>query len=171
MQKYKSRNDVPDKYKWDLTAFFKNDEEFNKAFKDSETRIKKIKDYVGCTKDANKLYEFLEFSTTTESVVENLYVYAYLLNDQELGISKNMERKAKAEDLMNNYEVSVSFFEPELLELTKEEYEKLYVTNPKLNEHKPSLSRIYRKKEHVLSEREEQIVTELCNAMDHFDDM
>lgn len=30
MNKYKSRKDVPEKYKWDLTDFYKNDEEFNK---------------------------------------------------------------------------------------------------------------------------------------------
>ena len=171
MQKYKSRKDVPDKYKWDLTAFFANDEEFDKKYKDSEKKIDKIKDYVGCTKDANKLYEFLEFSTKIESVIENLYVYAYLINDQELGISKNMERKAKTEDLMNKFALSVSFFDPELLQLTQEEYNKLYTTNPKLKEYEPTLSRTYRNKEHVLSEREEQIITELCNAMDHFDDM
>ena len=171
MQKYKSRKDVPDKYKWDLTAFFKDEEEYKKKYNDCQKRIKKIKEYVGCTKDANKLYEFLKFSTETESILENLYVYSYLINDQELGISKNMERKASAEDLMNDFSINESFFDPELLQLNKEEYKKLYKTNPKLEEYRPTLDRIYRNKDHVLSEREEQIVTELCNALDHFDDM
>ena len=29
MYNYKTRDEVPEKYKWDLTDFFKNDNEFN----------------------------------------------------------------------------------------------------------------------------------------------
>ncbi len=171
MQKYKSRKDVPKEYKWDLTSFFKSEEEFVSTYQQCKKDIAKIKNYIGCTKDANKLYEFLKYDTETESVTEDLYVYAHLINDEELGISKNMSRKNKAEDLMNEYQLNVSFFNPELLELTKEEYEKLFEDNKKLLEFKPTLDHIYRNKDHILNEREEQIVTELCSAMDHFDDM
>ena len=171
MQKYKSRKDVPNKYKWDLTDFFKSDQEFESTYQKCKKDIAKIKNYTGCTKDANKLYEFLKYDTETESITEDLYAYAYLINDEELGISKNMSRKSKTEDLMNEYFLNVSFFNPELLELTKEEYNKLFKDNKKLLEFKPTLDHIYRNKDHILSEREEQIVTELCSAMDHFDDM
>ena len=66
MQKYKSRKDVPDKYKWDLTSFFKTEEDFEKSYKDCQNKIKKINEYKGCTKDPNKLYEFLEFDRYTK---------------------------------------------------------------------------------------------------------
>ena len=39
---YKSRLDVPDKYKWDLTDFFKNEEEFNKTFKETKSIIEEL---------------------------------------------------------------------------------------------------------------------------------
>ncbi len=171
MQKYKSRKDVPDKYKWDLKAFFKSNEEFDSTYKKCKKDIAKIKNYIGCTKDANKLYEFLKYDTETESVTEDLYAYAYLINDEVLGVSENMSRKSKTEDLMNEYFLNVSFFNPELLELNKKEYDQLFKDNKKLLEFKPTLDHIYRNKDHILSEREEQIVTELCSAMDHFDDL
>ena len=171
MQKYKSRKDVPNKYKWDLTALFKNDKEYEETYKECQKRIKETKIYVGCTKDANRLYEFLTFNTETERMLENLYVYAHLVNDEELGNSKNMERKDRARDLINALAVNTSFFDPELMHLSKEEYHDLYKTNSKLEEFRPTLDRLYRGKDHVLSEREEQIIMELCNAMDNFDDM
>ena len=41
MQKYNSRAEVPDKYKWDLSEFFENDEQFNEAFNETKDLIKK----------------------------------------------------------------------------------------------------------------------------------
>ncbi len=147
MQKYKSRKDVPDKYKWDLKAFFKSNEEFDSTYKKCKKDIAKIKNYIGCTKDANKLYEFLKYDTETESVTEDLYAYAYLINDEVLGVSENMSRKSKTEDLMNEYFLNVSFFNPELLELNKKEYDQLFKDNKKLLEFKTTLDHIYHKKD------------------------
>ena len=59
MEKYQDRGMVPEKYKWDLTSFFKDEDEFNKVYKETEEMIDKLSDYVGCTKDSNKLLEFI----------------------------------------------------------------------------------------------------------------
>ena len=56
---YKSRKEVPEKYKWDLTDFYKDEKEFEKSFKETSTLIKDLDKYKGCTKDAFKLYEYL----------------------------------------------------------------------------------------------------------------
>ena len=60
MEKYKSRNEVPEKYKWDLTDFFKNEKEFQKEYKEIKKEVDNLKNYIGCTKDSKKLYEFLD---------------------------------------------------------------------------------------------------------------
>ncbi len=171
MNKYKSRKDVPEKYKWDLTDFFKDDKEFNIEFDSVKKEVSNLKKYVDCTKDANKLYEFLDKDIHTVSRLENLYIYAYLINDQELGVSSSIERKASTEQLMATYSTNISFFEPELLELNSTDYNKLFKDNKKLNNYKLVLNKIYRNKEHILSEREEIIINELTSAMDHFEDM
>lgn len=171
MKTYKTRDEVEEEYKWDLTSFFKNEEEFNKSLQELENNINQIKNYVGCTKDADKLYEFLNFEINTLALFEDLYVYAHLINDQELGISKNIERKNKTIILNGKLETALSFFNPELLKLSNEEYQSLFTKNPKLNEYKAVLDDIYRFKDHILNEEEDIIVTKLVNAMDHFDDI
>ena len=171
MPKYNNRNEVPEKYKWDLTSFFKDEEEFNTCFSKTEKLANELKEYVGCTKDANKLYEFLKKEIEAISLWEDLYVYAYLINDQELGISENIVRKNKTEQLNAVISTNVSFFAPELLKLSKEEFDNLFVQNEKLEEFRAELERIYREKEHILTENEEKIVTELTNSMDHYDDI
>jgi oligoendopeptidase F len=171
MEKYTSRKDVPEKYKWDLTPFFKNEEEFEEKFKQATKDVDSLKEFAGCTKDANKLYEFLSKDINTAALVENIYVYSYLINDQELGVSSSIERKNKAESLMNKYMINTSFFSPELLKLSEEEYNKLFIDNESLNEFKSGLDDIYRMKNHILPEDKQNIITELENAMNHFDDM
>ena len=170
MEKYKSRKDVPTKYKWDLTDLFEDEKEFNDVYKDTLKEVNTLSKYKGMINDADKLYEFLERNNSIGAVVIRLYIYAYLINDQELGISKNTNRKHKSEELVNIYNINTAFFAPELLKLDKKEYQKLFTKNKKLNEYKALLDDIYRDKDHVLNEKEEMIITELNNAVNHFDD-
>ena len=171
MKKYKDRNSVEEKYKWDLTEFFKNEEEFNKSLSSTKEKIKKLSKYQGCTKDPKKLYEFLKLEIDTIASWEDLYVYAYLINDQELGNNKSIERKNKTELLNLELENAINFFAPELLKLKKKEYDNLFISYPKLNEYKRLLEQTYREKGHVLNEKEENIISNLMNSMNHYDDM
>lgn len=171
MKKYKNRESVEEQYKWDLSSFFKDDSSFQKKYQSTEKNIEELNNYVGCTKDPSKLYEFLTLEIETIADWEDLYVYAYLVNDQELGNPESIERKNKTELLNLQLQNSIHFFAPELLKLSKKEYENLFKRNDKLQEYKPMLDQTYREKGHVLSEKEETIISSLVNAMDHFDDM
>ncbi len=160
MKKYNSRSEVPEEYKWNLKDIFKDTSEYDKAFIELKNNIEKLSTFVGCTKDSNKLYEFLQLDNNTLALLYRINVYAFLINDQELGISENMDRMSKAEEQEAKYSNAVSFFSPELLELSKEEYEALF-ENDKLNEFKYILDNIYRSKEHILPSDKEIIINEL----------
>ncbi len=170
MKIYKSRNEVPDKYKWDLKEYFSSNKEFNKTYDKCIKLIDKIDDYKGKINKPDKLYEYLKLDEEIMIMVENLYVYAYLMNDQELGVSSSIENKSKAENLMALYESKVSFFAPELLNLSKEEYTALF-KNKNLCFYKDLLDKIYRAKSHILNEENEKIITLLDSSMNHFDDL
>ncbi len=171
MQKYNNRSEVPEEYKWDLTPFFKDEQEFNDTYDKALKLIEELKDYVGCTKDADRLYEFMNKQIEAVALWEDLYVYSYLINDQELGVSESLVRKNKAEALGTNFTANTSFFAPELLSLDKKLYEQLFTSNTKLEEYRADLDKIYREKAHILTANEERIVSELVNAMDHYADM
>lgn len=170
MKTYNNRSEVPDKYKWDLTEYFSGEEELKETIKKTEESLKKFSLYKGTLKDSNKLLEFLKLVYSTMYDVEDIYVYTYLVNDQELGNSNSMKNKAIAEKIYAGFSTESSFFEPELLSLSEEEYNGLF-TNSELNDYKFALDQIYRAKKHVLSEAEERIISELTHAADHFDDM
>lgn len=165
---YKCRKDVPEKYKWDLSDYYKDDEEFNQKIENTSLEINKLSEYKGCTNNPEKLYEYLNLYFETLSNITNLYIYAYMINDQELGISKSLERKTKSEHLYTDFGNNNSFFDSELLQLSEESYNKLFLFR-KLEEYKNYLDNIYRKKEHILDEDKEIIVNNLVNAMDTYE--
>ena len=110
MQKYNSRSEVPEEFKWDLTPFFKNEEEFNNTYEECSKLIKELTNYVGCTKDSNRVYEFLNKQVEAMALWEDLYVYSYLINDQELGVPESVVRKASTENLNNDLVLNTSLF-------------------------------------------------------------
>ena len=45
MQKYNNRDEVPDKYKWNLKDFFKDEKDFQDSFKKCEKLVKELDKY------------------------------------------------------------------------------------------------------------------------------
>ena len=170
MKKYNSRGEVEEKYKWDLTEFFKNENDFEVNYQKCESMIKELNTYKGKLTDVALLKEFLDKDFQTMSVIYRLLGYAYLINDQELGNSKSIENKQKIINLINNFDVSTSFFSPEVLAFNKDEYET--VMNAEiLSEYRTLIREVYRFKSHILSENEESIISELINSSNDFEDM
>ncbi len=170
MENYKTRNDVPEKYKWDLTDFFKDINEFNIEADKVSKQINLISNYIGCTEDSDRLFEYIEFSNELSSNILNLAIYAMLINDQDLSKSDGVECVGKISNIETEYMVKSSFFEPELLKLSNEDFNKLF-NNKKLLKYKELLNDIYRYKEHVLPKEEEELVSLLTQTAENYSQM
>ena len=170
MKSYSSRNEIPEKYKWDLSFLYKNDEEWEKVYNDTLKRIDLFSEYSGKLKDHDKLYEFLELDLSIGCEVMDLYVYAFTKLDEDLSNSKSQEVLGKADFIDNKYSVSLSFFEPELLSFSKDEYNDIY-KDKRFIKYKSYLDKMYRYKDHTLSKEEEKIVSQLTNNISSFGNM
>ena len=170
MEHYDNRESVPLKYKWDLTSFFKDEEEFNQVFNNTKSKINDLGTYVGCTSSDIKTKEFLDLYIEVLADWEDLFVYSSLINDEVVGISKNIERKSSCELLLDEFNHNVNFFDPELLKLSEEEANKL-INSEVLSDYKFYLENLYRNKDHVLSEKEERILNEFNSFSATYHDM
>ena len=164
MEKYQSRKDVPDKYKWDLSNFIKDENDYQEKIKYIKKNLPKLKEFVGCTKNGEKLYEFMEFDIAVSSALESLDGYTFALQDVDLANDKEKEKRQFVLNLLTQYSYESSFFTPELLSLSKEEYEALYKFED-LKKYKSYLDNQYRFKEHTRSEEEEKIVSLLTQDL------
>lgn len=164
MEKYQNRNDVPDKYKWDLSNFIKDEKDYQEKIDYIKENLPKVKEYVGCTKSGEKLYEYMEFDIALAGAIESLDGYTFALQDEDLANDKAKEKRQFVLNLVTEYSYESSFFLPELLSLDKEKYESLYEYQD-LKKYKSYLDNQYRFKEHTLTEEEEKIVSLLTQDL------
>ena len=164
MEKYQSRKDVPDKYKWDLSNFVKDENDYQEKVKYIKENLPKLKEFVGCTKSGEKLYEYMEFDISLAGAIEGLDGYTFALQDEDLANDKEKEKRQFVLNLLTQYRYESSFFNPELLSLSKEEYDALYKFED-LKKYKSYLDDQYRFKDHTLTEEEKKMVSLLTQDL------
>ena len=171
MKEYKTRKDVPLKYQWDLTDFFKNDEEWEKEFINIKSKITELGDYKCKINDSRKLEEYLGKYFSVRNTMLNLYVYSYLKHDVELENSFYIEMFQKISSLYTEYNTVIAFFEPELLNFDEKQFNNLFESNKNLNKYKVILDDIYSQKAHILSENEEKLISMLTDTYNSYENI
>ena len=164
--KQKKRSEIEVKDTWDLQAIYKNLNEFDKDYNYLENNIKDLEKYKNhLLDDAKTLLEFLENSDKLERILYKLYYYAHLNYDVDTTNSSSLELTEKVIKLMTSYSEVLSFVDPELLKSDFSIIEKYMKEEPKLKKYKFNLEKLYRYKDHTLSESEEKILSSLGNVL------
>lgn len=160
----KRREEIDNKYKWNLTLIYKSDEDWYEDLEIIDKEIEKISDFKGIiVKSAKNLLNYLEFSLSLERKVYKLYYYAHLNFDSDTTNATYQEMQGKIENLLLKYNELDSFSTPEMMSVDYTVIKKYYNDEPKLKEYEFLLEQIYRNKEHVLTEEEEAIISSFSN--------
>lgn len=162
----KTRDQIQEKYKVNIKEMFETEEEFLNEIAVLNDDIKKISDYEGhILQDANHLLKLLELSEELDKKVERVYIYANINNDFDLGNERSNENYGKAFKLYQEYSTLSSFVVPELLESEFNVIEKYICEEPKLKRFERFLKEIFRVKKHVLSKKEEYIISKFSDIL------
>ena len=162
---YKSRKEVPNEYKWDLSKMYKDNTEIEKDIDRVNELTPKILEFKSHIMDSSdNLYEFLKLTEEQDRLVNKLYVYSKMSFDVDTKDNKTKSLKMKIEKLNESLSEKFSFIEPEMMETEYEIVLKYIDENKKLEEYKFYLEDIYRFKPHSLSQKEEDIYVRALNA-------
>ncbi len=154
-------------YKWDLTRIFKDENEYNNSISEVEVLLDKILSFKGrILENENTLLELLELETNVDKLLSKIYVYSYLGFYDNMGDVKFQEYKEKASSLMVKAGSVTSFIVPEVLSSEYSVIESYIEKNKDLELYRYSLEKIFREKKHILSEKEEKILSDLGEIMD-----
>lgn len=164
MNKFLNRKEVPKEYQWDLTDFYKTNEEWYEDFKKISESLNQIENYKNKLNDANLLEEYLKLDIDLSHTMLDLYIYAVLSHDVELEDNTYIEMVDKALNLFNKYDILNAFAVPEILKIKEEDFKKLFISNPNLNNYKRYLEDIYSMKKHTLDEEQEKLITTLTET-------
>ena len=162
---YKTRNEVPNEYKWDLSKMYKNIEEVEKDIERVNELTPKILEFKSHIMDnSDNLYRFLKITEDQDRILNKLYVYSKMAYDVDTKDNKAKSLKMKIEKLSEGLSEKFSFIEPEMMDSSYETVLKYIGEDERLNEYKFYLEDIYRFKPHSLSQNEEDVYIRALNA-------
>jgi oligoendopeptidase F len=155
----KNREEIPDKYKWNLNDIFSSDEQFEEELENVLEKINNVEEYKDSFTDSpQNLLDALDNIIKLEEKISRIYSYAHMKYDQNTKNDKYQNYKNKAMLAYNNLSNSTAFMVPYLIRLGEDNLKKFIEEENKLEFYQHFFDNIMRQKEHYLSEKEEKIL-------------
>lgn len=168
------RPDVDSAQTWDLTKLFSDFEDWTRALNslpdEKELQQELDRRFKGRLSQGGPslIHEALHARNGLLRKIENLHVYAGLRSSEDVGDAKSSESLAKVTQVSANLMAQWAFLSPELLTISP--LAEWIKTEP-LREFEYEISELLRSQKHVLSEREEAILTQLSTPLSQFSEI
>jgi oligoendopeptidase F len=159
-QKMLTRNEIADKYKWNMKDFYSDWNEWEKDFEKLKSTMKKIPEYRGKIKNNSKNFiELIKLEEQLSRLLDKLYIYVYMLKDINSKDEVASVKLQEIESVYTQYSVSTAWITPEILEIPQETMKKWIDENPEIEDYRFSMMEIYRLQGHVLDEPKEKLLS------------
>lgn len=154
-----NRSHIDEKYQWDLSTVFATDDAWEAELASLDSDLENVKAYKGrLTASSNDLLAITESYLALSRRLEKLYVYASMKNDQDTTVAKYQEYQAKATAIYAKFSEIFAFYEPELMQLSKEAFEDFVAETPALSAYAHFFEQLFKRQPHVLSQAEEELL-------------
>lgn len=162
LKKLRQREEIDDRYKWNIAAMYGDEKEWEKDFKESEKMAEEFSAYSGrLSGGAEVLLSALRDRDKLWMKAEKVYVYSQMKKDEDNRRSRYQELNQRAQSLLAQISSATAFFTPELTELPEGTIEKYLEENGELREYSYMLLDLIRRKQHVLSKESEALMAQM----------
>ncbi len=159
MGEVKERSQIPDNYKWDLTAMYPSDEAWEADVQSLESLIPTLASYEGkISQSPDQLLAFFKAYEEAAKKIENAFSYAMMSYDQDTRNQKYTGYKEQMTVLAVQFGEALSWFSPELVSIPDQTFERWYKEAPELAVYRQYIDNQLRTREHTLSPAEERIL-------------
>ena len=165
MAVYTSRNDVPVNEKWSLEDIYSDLSKWENDLLLVEKMAEKLKGFDGAIQDGKSLYQYLKQREELSYTFNHVYAYAMLNVDEDTRETSSQALLDRAKGLSVKVSSSTSFFMPYLLGLDKETLSSYITEEEGLKYFEEDLYESFRYKKHVLSKDQEEVLSQLGEAL------
>jgi oligoendopeptidase F len=159
MNNFENRNEIDDKYKWNLSPIYENLNEWEKDFEFVEKSIKKYSEYEGKISESVKiLQKVLKFDEYLDLKLNRLHLYAFLAKDVDLSLTENQSRERRMHSLWAKVASASSFIIPEILEIDQSKIYSWMAENEDLRTYKHFFDNLFRQREFSLPKEQEKLL-------------
>ncbi len=167
-----TRGSFSDDLKWNTNDLYHSRDDFERDYALAEKKIKEYEKFKGhVLDDAATLLEMLDLDEEICMMLDRIYIYAHTLNDQD---TRNTECQTLYDRAVRLYEKvgeASSYIVPELIKKDYSVVEEFIGEEAKLKHYELVLKNIFRKKKYVLSDIEEQLISNLTSVFSVPDDV
>jgi len=155
----KTRNEIPDQFKWNLSDIYKTDADWRMAKESLSLKMDEVVKFKGTlTKSASGLLKCMEYSADIMKESNKLYLYANLNSDLDTREMKYAGMKQELQKMLSDFGAKSAFIEPEILTADWNLIDGYIRSEPRLEPYRMRLDNMFRLKKHTLSEPEERIL-------------
>ena len=156
----KKREEIEEKFKWDLSQYAKSVEDCEVKCKKLKELLPNFKKYEGKLNTAETIFECLEKQGKIVVEISKLKVFSSCSKDTDSTNDVFVELNDKVDDLITVFNETTSFIDVEISALDNEFLSKLQ-HDPEHQNHSNYFKDIIRSKKHILSDKEELILSQL----------
>ncbi|HBT18765.1 MAG TPA: oligoendopeptidase F [Clostridiaceae bacterium] len=160
----KPRNEVDQKFKWNIEDIYPTNEAFEEELKKLKEEAPVLKKYKDQLHQKEQLLAYLKDFETYTRILEKLYTYAHMKSDEDTQNTTQQVILSKVAQYAAEYSAMVSYFVPELLALPEEIIEG-YLKDEDLALYKFYIESIVKEKPHVLTKEQEELLATLSDSL------
>ena len=159
--KERDRARIPEKYKWDLTDVYTDDDAWETAKQALIASLPEITAFAGKLGESPALLlDCLTLSDRLHRDYTRLACYASMKSDIDTREAKYLAMDLEMSQIAADFSACSSFIEPEILRVAPDRIESFIKEEPRLEPYRHNLDNILRKKAHTRGESEEKIIAE-----------
>ncbi len=162
MEKELLRSEQKKENTWDLDSIYESIDKYQEDYELVKKLMKEILTYKDHILDSsNSLLTVLELDQKIDRTISKMANYTYRKYDEDISNVESQTLIGAFDHLYTEYNKNGSFIAPEILKADYNLIEKYIQEEKKLEEYQLLLKRIFRNKEHTLSEKEEKILSSM----------
>lgn len=158
---FERREQIPERYRWDTTRLFENDEAFSRALSEAKDLEEEYEIWEPTAMSSGAgLLGYLRFDDDATLELERLFNYVSRRADEDTRVGKYQDLKAQLRALIARVGAASAWFAPKLLALSDETLDGWYADTPGLSLYRRAIDRMRVLKDHVLTPSEEALLAQ-----------
>ena len=158
-EKQLKRSEVREELTWRLEDIYENEDILEKEMKEVDEVAEEIAHLEGrMGESASNLLKAFELYEKSEYLIDRVYGYTHMRQDQETTNTKYQGLNQRAMSALVGLNQKIAFFEPEILTLSDEQIGRYYKEAPGLEKYRVSITEIRRLRDHILDKDTEQLL-------------
>ncbi|MCE3284463.1 MAG: oligoendopeptidase, partial [Steroidobacteraceae bacterium] len=156
------RSEVPEKYRWDLSALYPDETAWAAAKQDFVKSIPGVAGHQG--KLGESAASLLAAMTAYEQAVrqaERLYSFAFQRYSEDTRVGRAMQMQQEMSQVYSDFQSAVSFMRPELIAVGRGKIDEYLKTEPRLAQYRMYFDDVLRATPHTLGPAEEKVLARM----------